>query len=457
MSNSCPVWGATDTSDNRGRGAPDMLKPDEVSALKTLWEKKWRIKQIARELGYGKNTVRRFVRAFEAGLDTPAVRAPLGRPRGLATVSPDWLKERLQRHGGNADVVRQELSAELGVAASLRTVERAVRTFRQEIRAEALATVRFETAPGKQIQVDFGTRTVWISGARTKVHLCVLTLGYSRRIYVQAFRSEKQANWFAAIEGAFRRFGGVTEEILVDNARALVDTNDGDGHVIFNAGFKAFCDHWGTKPRACRPYRARTKGKDERAVQYVKRNGLAGRSFTSWDALDGHLAWWTREIADQRIHQTTKEAPLVRFDKERDSLLPISTQKPFVGPASWRRVVKTDTTVDVLGNAYSVPYQLIGKTADVQIDDGQVTVRVDRIVVARHAEAPTGAGRRTIAAEHLKGVMRLWGAIKADVPADESFPERPVVGDSTLLRPLSEYEALFDGSGALAAVAGGGL
>jgi transposase len=140
-----------EASDNRGGGRHDMLDQEDVGAMKLLWRKGWRIKQIVRDLGHGKNTVRRYLRAFEKGLDAPPTRAPNGRPRGLGGVSPDWLKERLVRHGGNADVVRQDLAGELGIVTSLRTVERAVAPFRQEIRAEALATVRFETPPGKQI------------------------------------------------------------------------------------------------------------------------------------------------------------------------------------------------------------------------------------------------------------------------------------------------------------------
>lgn len=435
-----------------------MLQSGEVNAMKTLWEKGWRVKEIARELGHGKNTVKRYVRAFLKGLDGLERSAtPPGKPPALSSVPPEWLRERLVRHAGNADVVRQDLERELGIRTSLRTVERAVAGFRQDIRAEALATIRFETPPGRQLQVDFGTKWVEIAGVRTKVRLCVLTLGYSRRIYVQAFRTERQADWFAAIEGAIRHFGGATAEILVDNAKALVDHNDGDGNVTFNPGFKAFCEHWGMTPRACRPYRARTKGKDERAVQYVKRNALAGRTFASWDELEAHLMWWIREIADVRIHQTTKEAPIARFEREKPALIPAAGHRPYLGAQSWRRVVKADATVDVWGNAYSVPYRLIGKTVVASAEDGRIVVRTERgDVVAQHVAAPARSGARVIAPEHLKGVMRLWGATpqaNASTPADGATA-RAVVGDSVLLRPLSEYEALFDGAAALQAVGG---
>jgi transposase len=99
-----------------------------------------------------------------------------------------WLNERLRQHRGNADVVRQELAAEKGIVASLRTVERALEPCRQELLAEARATVRFETAPGRQLQIDFGERLIEIGGAKVKVFLFVATLGYSRRCHVRAFR-----------------------------------------------------------------------------------------------------------------------------------------------------------------------------------------------------------------------------------------------------------------------------
>jgi transposase len=102
-------------------------------------------------------------------------------------------------HRGNADVVRQELLAEKRVVVSLRTVERAVARYRRALAAQARATVRFETAPGKQLQIDFGERLVEIAGAKVKVCLFVATLGYSRRLHVRAFRNERQESWFAGL------------------------------------------------------------------------------------------------------------------------------------------------------------------------------------------------------------------------------------------------------------------
>jgi transposase len=242
-----------------------------------------------------------------------------------------WLAERFRRHRGNADVVRQELAAELGITVSLRTVERAVAHLRRELAAEALATVRFETPPGRQLQIDFGERAVRIGEETVRVHLFVATLGYSRRVYVRAFRHQRQSAWLDGIEGAFRHFGGVPGELLLDNAKALVEHHDrATREVAFNERLHAFARYWGVRPVACAPYRARTKGKDERGVGYVKGNAIAGRSFPSWAALEAHLARWMREVADTRVHGTTGEAPVARFERdEAAALRPLAGRPPF--------------------------------------------------------------------------------------------------------------------------------
>jgi transposase len=117
----------------------------------------------------------------------------------------DWLTERFRRHRGNADVVRQDLAREKGIVVSRRTVQRAVAPLRQMLAAEARATVRFETPPGRQLQIDFGKTRVSIGGESVRVHLFVATLGYSRRCFVRAFRHERQGAWFDGIEAACRR------------------------------------------------------------------------------------------------------------------------------------------------------------------------------------------------------------------------------------------------------------
>ena len=229
-----------------------METPQDVAEMLRLNASGLGIKAIARQMGCSKNTVRRYVR----GGGWVPYKQPQ-RARKLGELER-WLGERLQQHRGNADVVRQDLQREHGLSVSLRTVERAVAPFRRELRAAEVATVRFETAPGEQLQIDFGETRVWIGPERVRVRLFVATLGYSRRLFVRASMRERQADWFAGIEGAFVHFGGVTAEVLLDNARALVEHHDAaTREVAFNAKFRAFAQHWGFVPKACAPYRAR--------------------------------------------------------------------------------------------------------------------------------------------------------------------------------------------------------
>ena len=186
--------------------AQTMMKSDEVEAMLHLHALGWGLKRIAREFGCSKNTVRRYV--ADDGWMAYGRRSGGGKLEDQAA----WLEERFLRHPGNAEVVRQDLLRERSVDVSLRTVERAVAPFRRLLTAEAKATVRFETPPGRQLQIDFGQLRVPIADERVRVFLFVATLGYSRRCQVAAFRHERQSSWFRGLEGAFLHFGGVTKE-----------------------------------------------------------------------------------------------------------------------------------------------------------------------------------------------------------------------------------------------------
>lgn len=415
----------------------EMRTPDEVAAMLRLKALGWGIKRIARELGCSHMTVRRYV--AEGGY-VPYRRR--GRPRALAGLE-GWLAERLRRHAGNADVVRQELLAERGIGVSLRTVEREVAPFRRALEAEARATVRFETPPGHQLQIDFGERRITIGGASTKVFLFVATLGYSRRIHVRAFRNERQESWFEGLESTFRHFGGVTAEVLFDNDRGLVVRHDAETREVeFNATFRAFARHWGFRPRACAPYRARTKGKDERGVGYVKKNAIAGRAFASFAALEAHLDEWAREVADQRLHGTTGEAPMARFVREEaKALKPITGLPSFQALRELTRKVQADCAIEVDGNAYSVPWRLIGERVRVTIAGGVLRIHHAGREVAVHARQ-AGRRQRLVDPAHFEGVAGFRAKIIRTADRSSAAAEEPA---PALLRPLAEYEALIGG------------
>jgi transposase len=413
-----------------------MQTPEEVAAMLRLKALGWGVRRIAGELGCSHMTVRRYL--AEGGWVAYRGR---GRPRTLSGLE-EWVAERFRRHAGHADVVRQELEQEKGIRLTLRTVEREVRHLRRELEAEARATIRFETPPGKQLQIDFGERRVTIGGENVRVYLFVATLGYSRRLYVRAFRNERQESWFAGVEGAFGHFGGITEEVLLDNDRGLVARHDRvTREVEFNARLRAFAKHWDFRPRACAPYRARTKGKDERGVGYVKKNAIAGRTFESWSALEAHLEGWVRDVADQRVHGTTGEVPIERFRRaEADALRSVDGIRPFEMARELVRKVQADCVVGVDGNAYSVPWRLIGESVRVVITGDQIRISHGGREVAVHHRR-SGRFERVVDAVHFDGVV--GSGSKAPLMTASAACE--AVGAGELLRPLLEYERAVGG------------
>jgi transposase len=412
-----------------------MQTPEEVAAMLRLKALGWGVRRIAGELGCSHMTVRRYL--AEGGWVAYRGR---GRRRTLSGLE-EWVAERFRRHAGNADVVRQELEREKGIRLSLRTIEREVRHLRRELEAEARATIRFETPPGRQLQIDFGERRVAIGDETVKVYLFVATLGYSRRLYVRAFRNERQESWFAGVEGAFRHFGGITEEVLLDNDRGLVARHDrATREVEFNARLRAFAKHCGFRPHACAPYRARTKGKDERGVGYVKKNAIAGRRFESWSALEAHLEGWVRDVADQRVHGTTGEVPIERFRRaEAGALRSIAGIPPFERARELVRKVQADCVIEVDSNAYSVPWRLIGESVCVVITGDQLRIsHAGREVALHHCQ--TGRFGRVVDPVHFDGVVGSGAKARLTTgPACEP------VGAGELLRPLLEYERAVGG------------
>ena len=414
----------------RGDG---MKAPDEVLAMLRLRECGWGLKRIAAQFGCSRQTVKRYVKAGgPAKFSNPARKSRLSAHEA-------FLRERFARHRGNADVVRQELASEKGVVASLRTVERAVLPHRAALRAEALACVRFETPPGRQLQIDFGERFVTIGGVATKAYMFVATLGYSRRLHVRAFRHERQEAWFCGLESAFATFGGVPEEVLMDNARALVVSHEATSRtVVFNEKLLAFARHWGFSPRACAPYRARTKGKTENGVGYVKKNAIAGRSFSNWEEFEAHLARWEREVANARVHGTTEETPMARFTREEAARLkPLGGRPAFGSLRELTRIVGHDACVEVDANSYSVPWRLIGERVAVTVSAGLVRIRQGTVEVAAHRQAE-GRRNRVIDKRHLAGVTLGGPARRPEAPPPEDPPP-------SLLRPLAQYEAVTGG------------
>lgn len=401
-----------------------VIDPEVVVVIRRLRERGWGARRIARELELDRKTVRRW---FEGPVNRRQRRP---RARRLddegAAVARELFAGVAQ---GNAVVVRDELR-QRGYAVGLRTVQRVVADARREQLAADVATVRFETAPGEQMQVDFGQKRVVIGGVDVVVHLMAAVLGFSRRIFVKAFLSERAEDWRDGIATAFRHFGGVTRELLVDNTRCLVLRHDVEAGVVeLNHALVEMCKDFGCSVRACRPYRARTKGKIENGVKYVKRNALAGRSFASFAELERHLATWMAH-ADERVHGTTHERPTARFEAERQALLPLPSQVRVRGERRLRRRVSNDAFVDVDTVRYSVPVEYVRRTVEVMLREDRVVVFCSGVPIAEHARS--NEPRRIVEdINHRSGLYR-------------SSSTTPSTNE--LARPLSDYADVVEGA-----------
>jgi hypothetical protein len=236
----------------------------------------------------------------------------------------------------------------------------------------------------------------------------------------------------------------VSEEVLMDNPRALVVRHDAVSRSVqFNDKLIAFAKHWGFRPRACAPYRARTKGKTENGVGYVKKNAIAGHSFASWEAFEAHLAKWEHEVANVRIHGTTGEAPIARFERdEAHRLRQLGGRPPFGSLRELTRVVSNDCAVEIDTNNYSVPWRLIGERVAVTVAAGEVRIRHGAREVAVHKQSE-GRRLRIVDRAHLEGVAGRDGVVRRpEITAPEPASSPP----HSLLRPLAEYEAAIGGS-----------
>jgi transposase len=345
--------------------------------------------------------------------------------RATRRLTEDLVREAATLYTGVAErnaVVVHHLLREQGRTLGLRTVQRAVAPVRQAQRAADVATVRVETAPAAQLQIDFGEKPIVIGDTAVRVFLLVAVLSYSRRLFVKAFLNERQDDWREGIAAAFVHFGGVTTTILGDNARALVLGRDrATGTVQFHPAYLAFCHDWGVQPRACAPYRARTKGKTESGVKYVKRNALAGRTFASFGALEQHLTGWMGE-ADRRVHGTTHEAPVDRFVRDEQAALRPLPARPLPRRAQrLRRRVAHDAFVDVETVRYSVPYQLVGEHVDVAVGDEAVQIFHGTTVVATHRRVREPYAR-VLEPAHVAGLWR----VASTAPRPDVVPLAPL-------------------------------
>ena len=284
--------------------------------------------ELSRRFGVSRRTIHEWIETGQLDRDLSSGRTRYAsRPRGPQRLDPykGIIEARL---GEFPKLSAQRLFDEVRAAGYPGSYSR-VRDYVRQVRPRepAEVVVRFETPPGRQGQVDFGTFTLpW--GRR---HALVVVLGHSRLLWLRFYRRQTMAVLIDGLESAFARFGGVPAELLFDQMRAVVLSDDraGGGELVLNAEFLRFAAHWGFAPRSCRPYRAQTKGKVERPIRYLRENFFYGRAFVNDEDLNEQAARWLEGTANARRHGTTGERPVDRFERDERAALGPSAGRPY--------------------------------------------------------------------------------------------------------------------------------
>ncbi len=354
-------------------------------------------KTIARRLDIDVRTVRKYVRRIADGQSQP-------RRRDVGSKLDPFQKQIAAKveDGRTAVQIYTDLQGTSGFDASYETVKRRVRNLRP---VEPEVYCRMQFVPGEEGQIDFGdVGRMAVDGRLRRVYLFVLTLCFSRMAYYELVLDQRVPTFLGVLRRAFEFLGGAPSRLKPDNLRSAV-LIDGLGQRYYQQDFFRFCQHYGTVPDAARPGTPTDKGRVERDIRYAKSSAFNGRTFDSYEHGQGHLTRWRDEVANVRVHGTTRRRPVDLFEEERRALRPLPDEAYEVCVFGQYRVRK-DCHVHVDSNYYSVPYSFVGQRVLVRVSEQEIHVVVDDVTVAQHPRA-RGKGISVTNPEHYPATKRL--------------------------------------------------
>ena len=318
--------------------------------------------EIARSLGVSRRTLYYWIDSgqLDRGLDEGPVRY---KPRPPVPCKIDRYREiiqaRLKEYPRLSSTRLFDEIRAAGYAGGYTQVKEYVREVRPMPPPDPV--VRFETPPGLQAQVDFAEfRLPW--GKRFAL---LVVLGYSRLMWVRFYPRQTMAVLMGGLQEAFATFGGVPAELLFDQLKAVIinDQREIGGRLLENSEFLRFAAHWNFRIRACRPYRAKTKGKVERPVRYVRESFFYGREFLNDADLNERTLAWLRQTANIRVHGTTGEVPQVRFDRDERALLNALAPRPYRPVVTLQAPSRSRSTLPTLPSVQRRSLALYGRIA----------------------------------------------------------------------------------------------
>jgi transposase len=409
-----------------------VIKLGELVMILELHRQGVSVSAIARQLGIDRKTVRAHL---ARGLTAPVYKVRPPRPRPIDPFEP-YLRERVVAF---PTLTGRRLWRELkerGYQGGYTAITDLLRDLRPP-RTTGFE-VRFETSPGEQAQVDFAQFVVEFTdepGVRHIVWLFSLVLGYSRLIWARFVVHQDLQTVLRCHIAALEAIGGVPREILYDRMKTAVIGGDLDGLVIYNRALLDLACHYGFQPRACRPYRAKTKGKVERPFRYIREDFFLAGSFGNLEDLNGQLRHWLETVANPRVHATTRRVINEAFAEERSALKPLPLG-PYQTIIRLERRVSHEGMVCVGGNLYSVPDTTRRRVLDVHVLADAIRIFEDSALIACHAPLE-GRGEKRLDPAHRKML-----SLPRRRPPEASPPLITRAGDRVARRSLDFYEAV---------------
>ena len=406
-----------------------MVRLGEVVMIHDLKRQGLSISAIARKLGLDRKTVRKHL---EAGVIAPAYGPRAPRPRQIEAFEP-YLHERIHAF---PDLSGRRLLREIrGMGYSGGYT--AVTDYLRQVRPAQIKPFerRFETPAGRQGQVDFAQFRVEFTdepGVVRIVWLFTMVLGHSRWLWGRFCATQDLQTVMRCHIDAFGAMAGAPQELLYDRMKTAVIGEDAEGVITYNSSLVALLTHYGALPRACRPYRAKTKGKVERPYRYVRQDFFLARTFRNMDDLNAQFEEWRTTIANPRVHATTSRIVDEHFAEERPQLTALPAI-PYSAVLTVERRVSHEGMVSVGGNLYSVPDATRKRVVEIQNHPREIRIFEDRALIAVHPVLE-GKNERRIDPSHRKLVP----------PRLPEFPRPVTQGRLTDIghRPLAFYDAV---------------
>jgi transposase len=410
-----------------------VIKLRETMMILDLHRQGLSVSAIARQTGIDRKTVRKYI---ERGLEAPAY-GPR-KPRSTV-IDPfaTYLRERVKAYPGLTGSRLFREIKERGYVGGYT----AVTDFLRDVRPPATPgfEVRFETPPGEQAQVDFAQFHVVFSDEPTTpriVWLFSMVLGHSRLIWARFVMHQNLPTVLRCHVAAFEAVGGVPREILYDRMKTAVIGEGQTEGIVYNRALVDLARHYGFHPRACRAYRAKTKGKVERPFRYIREDFFLARTFRNLDDLNVQLRHWLDTVANPRVHATTLRVVNEAFAEERQHLRPLPLA-PFRSVLKLERRISREGMISVGGNAYSVPDATRSRLVEVHSLADEVRIFENGTLIAVHPVLE-GRKQRRVHPDHRRSTVsqRSWPK------AGDAGVTLPGAGDKVLQRSLAFYDAV---------------